>query len=121
MNTFVDQLRFPKPKKRERDVDYMLRVKELPCLMAYLGGCAGVVEADHVGESAVGTKSHDRETVPMCSLDHRHRHAFTGPFRGWTKEEMREWRKWAIRHTQGRLGYVVTVGNEEQSTSTVVE
>lgn len=88
---------------RERDIDYMLWVKTLPCLIASLEGagpCSSVVEPDHVGVRGIGQKAPDDTCVPLCSTHHLDRHAHTGYFRYRSKEWTREWREEAIRKTQ---------------------
>ena len=88
---------------RERDLDYCLWVKTLPCLLAGVasaGQCSGVVEADHAGDRGMGQKCPDNETIPLCSSHHLDRHACTGFFRGRPKPWKREWRHSAIAKTQ---------------------
>lgn len=89
--------------RRERDFDYMMFVKTLPCLIAGLEGagpCSAVVEADHAGIRGIGQKAPDRTCVPLCSAHHLDRGAHTGYFRNRTKEWAREWRAAAIVKTQ---------------------
>lgn len=75
--------------KRDRDWTFMAWVKTQRCMWHVLGGCEGVIEADHAGRRSVGRKAPDRTCVPACSLHHRQRGDFSGPFRTWTGEEMR--------------------------------
>lgn len=92
--------------QRERDIDYMLRVKELQCLLAGLDGagpCSSVVEADHAGERGMGQKAPDDTCIPLCSRHHVDRHAFTGFFRDREKEWHRDWRARAIEKTRAEL------------------
>lgn len=89
--------------ERERDFDFMMFVKSLPCLIAGLEGaghCSSVVEPDHVGVRGIGQKAPDDTCVPLCSTHHLDRHAHTGYFRYRSKEWTREWREEAIRKTQ---------------------
>lgn len=89
--------------QRERDIDYMLWVKTLPCLLAgnpEAGPCTGVVEADHAGERGLGQKAPDDTCIPLCSGHHLDRHACTGFFRGRPKPWKREWRAEAIEKTR---------------------
>lgn len=90
---------------RERDIDYMLWVKTLPCLLAGVDGagpCTGVVEADHAGLRGMGQKAPDDTCIPLCSGHHLDRHACTGFFRGRPKEWKRDWRLCAIAETQAQ-------------------
>lgn len=88
--------------RRERYVDYMLWVKTLPCAAQLVAGhvCQGPIEADHAGERGFGQKAHDNTCIPMCTLGHRERTDFSGPFRSWNKAAMREFLVGRIIHTQ---------------------
>lgn len=95
--------------RRERDIDYMLWVKTLPCLLAGLEGagpCSSVVEADHAGIRGIGQKAPDNTCIPLCSTHHLDRGAHTGYFRfsstgeKRTREWTRKWREDAISSTQ---------------------
>ena len=85
---------------RERAIDYMLAVKELPCILSKLCECEGVVEADHAGDHGYGQKSKDAEVIPMCTKHHRDRTDLTGVFRYHNSMAMREWRHAAVRTIQ---------------------
>lgn len=112
-------------RRRERDLEFMAKVRKLPCIvrtwLAILNGgtepvtadtarewilppkitpCTGRVQADHLGERAYGTKAHDNTCAPMCRNHHAERTDYTGPFKGWTAEDMRAWCDWAIRRTR---------------------
>ncbi len=52
---------------------YLDYIRMMPCLLAGSGGCAGIVEAAHVGERGMGQKCRDEEAVPLCSGHHRTR------------------------------------------------
>lgn len=88
-----------------RDPEYMERVRQLPCFVAccFLEVCDGPIEADHAGRRPMGRKCSDRETVPLCSLHHRQRTDFSGPFKSWNGLQMRAWLDEAILTTQLRL------------------
>ena len=97
--------------RRGRDIDFMMFVKTLPCLLAGIEGagpCSGVVEADHAGlDSGLGQKAPDRTCVPMCPAHHLDRHScsdFFGKREDETHEALRqrkrEWRRQAIVKTQ---------------------
>lgn len=74
---------------RERNVDYMLWVKTLPCSARQYGPCSGVVEADHAGARGLGRKCPDEETIPICTGHHRERTDFSGAFKTWNRDMMR--------------------------------
>jgi len=75
--------------QRERETDYMLWVKTLPCCCSHLGACEGVVEADHAGARGLGMKASDWTCIPICTLHHRQRTDFSGPFKTWDQTMMR--------------------------------
>ena len=87
-------------RQRERQVDYMLWVKTLPCVARHLGPCSGVVEADHAGARGLGQKCSDIETIPICTGHHRERTDFSGTFKTWNKDGMRVFLAGAIASTQ---------------------
>jgi hypothetical protein len=93
--------------RRERDTDYMLACKLLPCAFAEVSTCGGPVEADHAGRRALGRKADDTTVIPACSLHHRQRTDFSGPFRVWTRERMREHLRRAIEETQAQLAHLL--------------
>jgi hypothetical protein len=89
--------------RRERDVDYMLAVKGLPCALSGVegaGACAGKVEADHAGERGLGVKAADDTCIPLCSSHHRARTDARGFFAAMSKDERRHWCKVTIARTQ---------------------
>lgn len=67
-------------------------VKTLPCLLAHVGGCEGVVEADHAGDRGVGQKAPDRTCVPLCTRHHWERTNMKGYFKAYDAPMMRDWR-----------------------------
>lgn len=76
-------------------------VKTLPCCARDLGPCEGVVEADHAGGSrAKSHKAADDTCIPLCSYHHRARDWFSGPFKDWWGEQMREWLDANIANTR---------------------
>lgn len=95
----------PRRSSRVRDVDYMLRVKALPCSLLYAGDhvCEGVIEADHVGPRGLGQKSNDRDTIPLCTRGHRERTDFSGYFRGFDQAKMRLWCQRKLEVTRALL------------------
>lgn len=87
---------------RERDPAYLAFVRTLPCAAIGVPGhrCRGRIEADHQGDRPAGRKAHDRTAVPLCTLAHRQRADFAGPFRDWDQARMRAWLAGAIAATQ---------------------
>jgi hypothetical protein len=91
-----------KYRSRERHVDYMLGVKQLPCAAMSVPGhaCDGPIEADHAGPRSTGRKAHDSTVIPLCRQGHRERTDFAGPFRSWNQATMRDWLLGRIPVTQ---------------------
>jgi hypothetical protein len=90
-----------KYKRRERDVDYMLWVRKLPCAAREIDErCDGHVQADHAGRRGMGQKADDRTCIPLCAKHHEQRASFHGPFRDWTQDRMRTWLLDCIARTQ---------------------
>jgi hypothetical protein len=104
--------------RRERDLDYMRKVRRLPCVvrvalkfgwslengrLLVATSCSGRVQADHMGTRAYGQKSHDRECAPACKGHHGERTDSRGAFKDWTKVEMRPFCDWAIEWTQQQV------------------
>ena len=111
-------------RRRERDLDFMKKVRKLPCIvrtwLMIIGNtddfdkldyklwifppnvtpCTGRVQADHLGRRALGTKAHDTTCAPMCEGHHGERTDYKGIFKGWKAENMRDWCDWAIRRTR---------------------
>lgn len=81
----------PRRSERERDPAYLAWIRTLTCAAAHLPGhrCDGRIEADHVGVRPLGRKSDDVDTIALCSLAHRQRTDHCGPFRDFTREDMR--------------------------------
>jgi hypothetical protein len=90
--------------QRKRETDFMLWVKMQACCASTfaidLGSCDGVVEADHAGLRGMGMKASDWTCVPICTLHHRQRTDFSGPFKKWTQEMMRSFLQSAVANTQ---------------------
>ena len=105
--------RKPRRSSRVRDAEYLARVRELPCIARcplreaceMCRPCSPRVEAHHAGRRSVGQKSHDNETVPLCSRHHREFTDHCGMFRGFTMAERRDMQDEWIRETQAALGH----------------
>lgn len=95
-------------RRRERDLEFMRWVRKLPCAVRAEAPdprnaptpCTGRVEADHMGERALGRKAEDTTCAPMCWRHHRERTDHSGSFRALTREDVRAWRARAIERTQ---------------------
>ena len=98
-------LPFAKPTKRVRDAEYMAFVRTLPCAARLLGrsACMGLVEADHMLRNHGGNRrGDDTACAPLCHLHHSQRHAWSGPFADWTREQMRDWCARVIAETHAQ-------------------
>ncbi len=63
--------------------------------------CSGRIEANHAGEKpGMGLKASDSTCIPMCSGHHRDWTEHRGLFRGWTREERRQWADEVIARCQ---------------------
>ena len=43
------------------------------------------------GERGTAQKPHDHYCMPLCFRSHRELHSLSGPFKGWSKVQLREW------------------------------
>lgn len=100
--------------QRPRDLDYMAWIRTRVCTVGVairvlkdklplelMTPCFGRIEADHVGERPMGQKADDRTTVPLCQGHHLQRTTFSGFFKNWTREGMREWAIEEVEFHQG--------------------
>lgn len=101
---------FAKPKGRQYDRAYLAAVHKLPCLARELDPthiCRGwgnqLIDAAHLGDRSQNRKADDRTAVALCHHAHMQLHALKGPWKGWTKEQLRQWKERAIRKTQKRV------------------
>ena len=73
------------------DPKRLARIRELPCCKC--GGSPSdphhPTYLRHTGKDA--KRAHDRYAIPMCFTCHRALHDLNGPFKGWTREQLREW------------------------------
>lgn len=110
-----------KYRRRERDLEYMRKVKRLPCIVrvyaqqvrleALVRGvdapsvttCSGPVQADHMGKRGLGQKADDKTCVGICQTHHGERTDYRGYFKNWTAVDMRSFCDWAIEWTQARV------------------
>lgn len=94
-----------KYRKRVRDPERMLWIKEQSCCAAndlllpseYVGPCQGVTEADHAGGgSGMGRKAPDHTCIPLCVRHHRAPgldHLLYGHV---PHGYVREWKSWQV-------------------------
>lgn len=60
-------------------------------IAAALLSCSGPTDPDHKRQGVgAGKRASDRDAWPVCRRHHDDRHALTGVFKGWTREQMRE-------------------------------
>ena len=92
----------PRRSERVRDPLFLAFVHTLSCAASGIDGhvCEGRIEADHAGRRPLGRKADDRTTIALCSLAHRQRTDFAGPFRSWDGARMRTWLDEQIAITQ---------------------
>jgi len=94
--------------RRPRDMEFMGFVRTQPCSVSVEAPdpirapspCSPRIEADHMGERALGRKADDTTCAPLCSQHHRERTDHSGSFRHITRDEARAWRARAIDRTQ---------------------
>ncbi len=83
--------------------DHLRSVRLLPCCARDLGHeCYGPIEAHHAGRKpGMGMKAHDMTCIPLCRGHHTGAgiHALHGPFKGWTRAQVREWQDKMIDET----------------------
>lgn len=92
----------PRRSGRVRDVEYMLLVKQLPCVFhaSHPAACEGPVEADHAGRRPLGRKANDDTCIPLCRSHHRDRTDARNFFAGISAPLMRRWCDRMIAQTQ---------------------
>lgn len=83
----------PRRSERVRDRDFLSWIHSQPCCAQGIPGhvCAGRIEADHAGQRPLGRKADDDTCIAICSQGHRERTDFSGPFKHWSRDEMRAW------------------------------
>lgn len=116
----------PKRKRTDtpRDRAWMDAVKQLPCLAiglveyatrpyfvnAWATECDGPIDPHHAGWNhskgegkGTAIKAKDDSCVPLCRRHHQCAETLAGPFRGWTKQQRREWMDEAIAKTRAAV------------------
>jgi hypothetical protein len=95
---------------------YLDRVRELPCAMC---GLQPAGNAHHRTGAGMGRRAPDDQTMPLCGSGttgcHGSLHTLTfGPFKGWAKDELRQWQRDAMWRTWEALGVTETMGCPER-------
>jgi hypothetical protein len=87
---------------RQHDAAFLAFVHTLPCCARDVPGhvCSGGIEADHMGARPMGRRADDSTCAPICSLGHRQRTDFSGPFRSFDQAQMRAFLAESIRATR---------------------
>lgn len=99
--------------RRERASDYMAWVRTQSCVAQRVTPpnrhwqqvrCDGPVQGDHAGVriAGLGTKSLDRDVIPLCMEHHRQRTEYDGVFANQSRDDLAEWRSNAIADTHAR-------------------
>ena len=106
----------PRRSERVRDLGYMARVRQLPCLavlMTHAVGvemhldflwCSGSNEASHASSRVAGRKDHDRNTWCFCRWHARQWDGNSGLFKRFLKTDRRTFEDRAVAWTQAKLG-----------------
>ena len=102
-------LRRGKPMRRVRKVPHVTledkaRLEWLhsqPCCAPGHESCPGPVETHHdTQDRAHGKKAGHERGMPMCHTSHMDFHGNSGPFKGWKREQLREWQTWQVQRWQ---------------------
>ena len=75
------------------DPKYQAWLRRQPCSAPHEGlrVCWRRSEVHHATGAGMALKSHDHEAICVCRLHHQNLHDFEGKFKGWTREQRREW------------------------------
>lgn len=73
-------------RKPARAKHYLAFIRKFPCIICE----SPIVEAHHHGRHAMGEKTDDYRTIPMCHKHHMHYHSqgFTGDLGGWSDADL---------------------------------
>ena len=108
----------PRRSERVRDLEYMARVRQLPCLAVLVTHavgvdihsdflwCFGPYEASHASSRVAGRKDHDRNTWCFCRWHARQWDANAGLFKAFLQADRRAFEDAAVAWTQAKLGEV---------------
>lgn len=86
------------------DDAYREWVRTQPCCAPCApSGCWPNIEAHHAGSSGMGQRAHDHTCIPLCSAHHvPGLHQNAGPFKGWKREQLRDWQDERIEELRTR-------------------
>jgi len=73
------------------DRDRLTWLHTLTCCAPGHRDCRPVEVHHNTQDRALGKKRGHDQGMPLCPQAHRDFHAGAGPFRGWTRQERREW------------------------------
>ena len=82
--------------------EFLDHVRRLPCCAR--GEHFGHTEAHHAGSRGLGQRASDMTAIPLCTGHHRAWHDCNGVFRGWSKDQRREWVEARIAETRASYG-----------------
>jgi hypothetical protein len=104
--------RNPKPELSPADAEWVGFVHQEPCVgIADFAGhkCwspddENPIDASHVGRrGGVALKGPWTHTIPKCRRLHMQLHALSGPFKGWTREQLRSWGMAHVRRLDAKF------------------
>jgi hypothetical protein len=89
--------RKPRRVSTPEDRAYMDFIRTLACCAPMPHLCRGCIDPHHAGiKPGLGLKAPDDTCIPMCRRSHREWEDHAGQFRGWTREQRREWQDYQI-------------------------
>lgn len=71
------------------DLHYQAWLRRQPC--ARCGKRCTVSVHHHTGRRGLGQRASDESAMPLCPACHMGLHDNNGPFKGWTREQLRAW------------------------------
>lgn len=106
-----------KRERREGDPDYLAFIRTLPCCAP---GCLArpPSQPHHSTGAGMGTKSGDRDTMPLCWKCHRAFHDGNGRFESWSRLDRRLWQEKMVERCQRAFASVVPAAVYQGSEAT---
>lgn len=85
------------------DEKYLVWLRQQGCCITPRGEPCNMVpvQAHHRTGHGMGQKNHDHEAMPLCWLHHHRLHDLSGPFAGWTGDQLQAWQWERIRYYRG--------------------
>lgn len=77
------------------DPEYLAWIRSLVCCLC---GSGRASEPHHTGRKGTSQRSHDHKAIPLCLACHRHRHALSGPVKGWDEQRVRDFENAQVEH-----------------------